>query len=55
MAIVTIDCSYCYNKTTVEYERDEDGEWDGDTVEYGNDSEAGYQHEDEDGDRYPEI
>ena len=27
MAIVTIDCSYCYNKTTVEYERDEDGEW----------------------------
>jgi len=28
MAInVTIDCSYCYNKTVIEYDRDEDGEW----------------------------
>lgn len=27
MANVTLDCSYCYNKTDIEYEIDEDGEW----------------------------
>lgn len=27
MATTTIDCSFCYNKTDIEYEIDDDGEW----------------------------
>ena len=27
MAIIHIDCSYCYNRTELIFDKDEDGEW----------------------------